>query len=186
MTKITIDTSSSKIGWALKKLNNEGNWETKSGLIDLTKIKTEEDKIDFIEDNIHEMLLYVREPIYVLFETPNRPYKGHKAFAKQKEYLGVFKAVFRMSRRKIYMSELSSIEWTSILMKQQPKLEKEDNKQWSKRLAQKEDDNEADAVNMLSIFNEIWNKANDKKISKLKTKKDKENYNNRKIYLKDE
>lgn len=181
--KITFDISSSSIGFALL--------QTISGVLpnifsDTISFKTKDDdfvkldKINSCFENLKAQYFSNIKSVTVIAETPCVIFKGSKAFARQKEFLGILKTLFwgHFIKDKTEIDfnwfQIQSNQWQNLFNFKAIKKENNiDYKTLSIQVANETstkiitDDNEADAFNMLSKFDVIITNIN----AKFSTKK---------------
>lgn len=180
--KITFDISSSSIGFALL--------QTTSGVLpnifsDTISFKTKDDdfvklnKINSCFENLKVQYFSNIKSITVIAETPCVIFKGSKAFARQKEFLGILKTLFwnHFIKDKTEIDfnwfQIQSNQWQNLFSFKTIKKENNvDYKTLSIQVANETstkiitDDNEADAFNMLSKFDVIFENINSKLLTK--------------------
>lgn len=180
--KITFDISSSAIGFALLKQTLN---ETQISFSDAISFKTKDDdftkltKINSYFDLLDSNFIKNVDNIIVIAETPYVIFKGSKAFARQKEFLGIVKALFwnhfikDKKDIKFNWYQIQSNQWQNFFNFKTIKKENNiDYKTLSIQVANETstkiitDDNEADAFNMLSKFDIIIENINTKSLSK--------------------
>ena len=171
---ITIDVSSTNIGWAIGETFNCDN---NSQLINSGFIKLKRHKKYQFDNRLVDVMfglnnvfkqLNLDKPLTVIFESPKVAYRGAYGFGKQKEFLGICELALLNNLGDNYNYELLNLIQIQAIQWQRFYSKKTKDKTWSVKSASELsnhnilDDNESDAINMYYVADKIILNTNKK------------------------